>query len=189
MILKDFSVMLFSLSYSISRVYKSSGAPTRLWSQWTHRVENAVGLCRRLIATFGSQRSILDYFRRSWILIKVHSSTKGKIFGPVNHLLCVQLRAGRTKPQNPRVCSTLFKIINQTVPIFKISASVSWLCHEHGFRPIVFLRPSFYFLAILIVQNFKITGYNLPLLHTARSIEVTKRNTHSIHRSGKCKFW
>ena len=176
MILKDFSTMLFSLSYSISRVYKSSCAPTRLWSQWTHRVKNAVGLCRRLIATFGSQRSILDYSRCSWILIKVHSSTKGKIFGPVNHLLCVQLCAGRTKPQNPRVCPTLIKSVNQTVPIFKISASASLLCHEHGFRGIASLIDCFYFLAIFIVKYFKITGQNWPFLHTARSIEVTKRH-------------
>ena len=49
---------------------------------------------------------------------------------------------------------TMSDIVHQTVPIFKISASVSLLCHEHG----SFLIASFYFLAILIVQNFKITG-------------------------------
>ena len=177
MILKDFSIIpFFFLSYSISRVYKSSSSPTHLWSQWTHRVKNAVGLCRRLIATFGSQRSILDYSRCSWILIKVHSSTKGKIFGPVNHLLCVQLCAGRTKPQNQRVCPcpTLIKNVNQSVPIFKISASASLLCHEHGSRGIAFLIDSFNFLDKIIVQNFKMTGQNWPFLHTARSTEVTK---------------
>ena len=181
MTLKDPSIILFFLSYSISRVYKSSSSPTHLWSQWTHRVKNAVGLCRRLIAPFGSQRSILDYSRCSWILIKVHSSTKGKIFGPVNHLLCVQLCAGRTKPQNPRVCLTLIKSVNQTVPIFKISASASLLCHEHGSRGIAFLIDSFYFLAIFIVQNFKITGQNWAFLCIQQGSRTT--DTQWRHKS------